>query len=134
MSTGAASVSVLLVEDEVLISNLVADWLSERGFAVTEVTTAGDALDYLSSGAPVDVLFTDVDLPGGMDGAELASRVRAERPDLPIVYASGRFNPGEVSGGMVPRSMFLPKPYSREDVCRLLDRVTAPTERCRRSA
>ena len=124
MAQATPSVSVLLVEDEVLISNLVADWLADRGFAVHEVTTAGEALRYLSSGAAVDVLFTDVELPGGMDGAELAERARQQRPDLPIVYASGRYRSTDI-GGLVPRSIFLPKPYNRDDVCTLLERLTA---------
>jgi CheY-like chemotaxis protein len=117
-------ISVLLVEDEVLISELVAEWLSERGFAVHEVTSGDAALRFLESGASVDVLFTDIDLPGKIDGAELALRARARRPDLPIVYASGRYGASEI-GELVPRSIFLPKPYDRNDVCTLLGRLTA---------
>lgn len=124
MGRATTPVSVLLVEDEVLISHLVADWLSERGFSVKEVATAGEALHYLNSGAPVDVLFTDVDLPGEINGAELAQRAREQRPDLPIVYASGRFDVRELDGGLVPRSLFLPKPYSCEDLCNLLERLS----------
>jgi CheY-like chemotaxis protein len=123
MGRASQPVSVLLVEDEVLISNLVADWLSERGFAVHEVTTGDAALRYLESGAAVDVLFTDVDLPGAIDGAELAQRARKKRPELPIVYASGRYRSCDV-GTLVPRSIFLPKPYDRDDVCTLLERMT----------
>lgn len=125
MGYAPAPVSVLLVEDEVLISHLVADWLSERGFSVKEVATAWEALRYLSSGAPVDVLFTDVDLPGEINGAELAQRARKQRPDLPIVYASGRFDARALDSGLLPRSLFLPKPFSREDVCNVLDRLSA---------
>jgi CheY-like chemotaxis protein len=118
-----APVSVLLVEDEVLISTLVADWLSEVGFAVHEVTTADEALDYIGSDGEVDVMLTDVDLPGRMNGAELAERVRELRPDLPIVYASGWRGASEVAP-LVPRSMFMPKPYSADEVCTLLTRLT----------
>ena len=123
MARAAAPVSVLLVEDEVLISNLVADELSEHGFSVHEVTTAAEALRYINGGGDVDVLFTDVNLPGGMDGTELAVRVRAMRPELPIVYASGRYSAGGL-GPMVSRSVFLPKPYRPADVCTLLVRLT----------
>jgi CheY-like chemotaxis protein len=119
----AAPVSVLLVEDEILISNLVAGELSEHGFAVHEVTTATDALRYINGGGDVDVMFTDVNLPGGIDGTELAIRVRAMRPELPIVYASGRYGAGGL-GQMVSRSVFLPKPYRPSDVCTLLARLT----------
>ena len=73
--------TVLLVEDEVLISHLVADWLAERGFAVHEAATGDEALDYIDAGGEVDVLFTDVNLPGehrrrraGRAGARDAAR------------------------------------------------------------
>jgi CheY-like chemotaxis protein len=122
----AAPVSVLLVEDEVLISNLVADELGEHGFDVHEVTTAADALRYINDGGAVDVLFTDVNLPGSIDGTELAIRVRAMRPELPIVYASGRYSAGGL-GRMVSRSVFLPKPYRPAEVCTLLARLTDST-------
>jgi len=123
MARAVASRAVLLVEDEVLISNLVADVLSEYGFAVHEVTTATEALRYINGGGDVDVLFTDVNLPGGIDGTELAIRVRAMRPELPIVYASGRYGAGGL-GRMVSRSVFLPKPYQPAEVCMLLARLT----------
>jgi two-component system, response regulator PdtaR len=115
--------SVLLVEDETMISELVADVLQEQGFAVHEVTTGTDALRYLDKGGAVDVLFTDINLPGGIDGTELAIRVREMRPDLPIVYASGRYNAGGL-GRMVTRSVFVAKPYKPSDVATLLARLT----------
>src|SRR5438105_8568064 len=105
----SAPISVLVVEDEVPISNLVADVLSASGFIVHEVTTADAALRYIDSGANIDVLFTDVNLPGRMNGAELAERARELRPEMPIVYASGRFKLSEIAP-LVPRSLFLPKP------------------------
>jgi CheY-like chemotaxis protein len=117
-------ISVLLVEDEVLISNLVADCLTASGFTVHEVTTADEALRYIDSGANIDVLFTDVNLPGSMDGAELATRARERRPEMPIVYASGRFKLSDIAP-LVPRSLFMAKPYDPADVCALLTRLTA---------
>lgn len=123
MIRGATPVSVLVVEDEVLISNLVADVLSASGFLVHEVTTADEALEYIDSGAAIDVLFTDINLPGGMNGAELATRARQMRPEMPIVYASGRYKLSEIAP-LVPRSLFMAKPYDPNDVCALLTRLT----------
>jgi CheY-like chemotaxis protein len=123
MSRTAAAISVLLVEDEVMISNLVADRLSESGFRVHEVVTADEALRFIKSGANVDVLFTDINLPGGMNGAELAERVRELRPEMPIVYVSGRYKISEISP-LVPRSLFVAKPYDPNDICALLTRLT----------
>jgi two-component system, response regulator PdtaR len=123
-----APISVLLVEDEVQISNLVADCLTASGFVVHEVTTADEALRFIDSGANIDVMFTDVNLPGGMDGAELATRARERRPEMPIVYASGRFKLSDIAP-LVPRSLFMSKPYDPADVCALLTRLTATGSR-----
>lgn len=126
MRRAANPVSVLLVEDEVLISALVAETLSDYGFAVHEVTTADEALRYIEAGGQVDVLFTDVNLPGKIDGRELAMQVRERRPELPIVYASGRYEACDM-GRLVSRSVFMPKPYNPADVCTLLMRLTDTT-------
>lgn len=123
MGHAAAPISVLLVEDEPMISSLVADELSEHGFNVHQVATGDAALRYINSGEKVDVLFTDVNLPGSIDGTELAIRVRGMRPELPIVYASGRYRAAGL-GRMVSRSVFVPKPYLPAEVCRLLARLT----------
>ena len=123
MSRAAATVSVLLVEDEVMISNLVANCLSGSGFCVHEAATADEALRYMRSGANVDVLFTDINLPGRMNGAELAERARELRPEMPIVYVSGRYKLSEISP-LVPRSLFVAKPYDPNDICALLRRLT----------
>lgn len=123
MSCSAATISVLVVEDEAIISSMVADALSEYGFAVHEAATGSEALRYLDSGIEVDVLFTDINLPGGIDGTELACLVRAMRPELPVIYTSGRYQPSGPDR-MVPRSTFVPKPYNPDQICRLLDRMT----------
>ena len=123
MSRTAAAISVLLVEDEVMISNLVANCLSESGSHVHQVATADEALRYIRSGASVDVLFTDINLPGRMNGAELAEWARELRPEMPIVYVSGRHKLSEISP-LVPRSLFVSKPYDPNDICALLTRLT----------
>jgi len=113
-----APIHVLLVEDEFLISEWVAQSLSDQGFSVQTVTSAADALDHLAAVA-VDVLFTDINLPGSMDGAALARRAREMQPHLPIVYASARANMLD-QATRVPGSIFVPKPYEPMLVGRLL--------------
>ena len=102
-------IRILLVEDEFLIAEWVAQALSEEGFAVHAVSNARDALRHLAT-APVDVLFTDINLPAGMDGAELARRAREMLPALPVVYASARFA-GLGPQERVPGALFVRKPY-----------------------
>jgi len=121
-----AAISVLLVEDEALISMLVSDWLSELGCTVHEARTATEALDYLGGGGAVDVLFTDINLPGGMTGAELAQKARALRPELPVVYASGRYC-GDDLDGLVPRSAFVPKPFDQRKLRHVLEQIAVGT-------
>ena len=116
--------NVLVVEDEVLISEMVSDVLSENGFDVHAVTSGERALSYLDSGPEVDVLFTDINLEGRMDGSTLAKAARERRPDLPIVYCSGRYSSTAIMP-LMPRSIFVKKPYDLADLCMLLTRLTA---------
>ena len=112
---------VLLVEDEALISAMACDALKEGGFVVHHAETADAAWRYIQSGHEIDVLFTDINLPGEIDGAELANRARELRPGLPIVYASGRVTSSDLA--LVPRSVFVGKPYDLSDICTLLHRL-----------
>lgn len=114
-------IRVLLVEDEVLIAEWVAESLSEQGFAVHVAGNARDALRYLAA-APVDLLFTDINLPNGMDGAALARRARDMRPELPVIYASARVA-GLEPQQRVPGAVFVCKPYDPDAVGRLIGRL-----------
>lgn len=116
-------IRVLFVEDEPLVREWVAESLSAQGFAVHAVTNATDALRRLAV-APVDVLFTDINLPGAMDGAILARRARELLPGLAVVYASARANVLEPKV-RVPGSVFVPKPY----VPALIGKILADTLR-----
>ncbi len=120
----ARRANVLMVEDELLISGLISEVLTENGFAVHAVADGETALKYLDNGPEVDVLFTDINLLGHMDGSMLAKQARERRPDLPIVYCSGCCSPSALAP-LMPRSIFLRKPYDPHDLCKLLTRLTA---------
>lgn len=127
MGKGAVTIetaTVLVVEDEVLISELISEALHERGFDVYVVSNARDAYRYILSGLPVDVLFTDINLPGEIDGAALAQRVREMWPELPIVFASGRLS---LLGHLrtIPCAAFLAKPYSPDQACAAVEELIA---------
>ena len=113
--------TILLVEDEPLLGELMTEALTDKGFEVHVTSDASGALCYLLSGADVDLMFTDIDLGEGMDGAALAQLAREMRPSLPIVYASGRRSMDQFA--TVAGSVFLPKPYSLSDVDATLDRM-----------
>jgi CheY-like chemotaxis protein len=116
---------VLLVEDEFLLSDMIAEVLTEHGFEVYAAANAADALRHLTCGAPCDILFTDINLPGGVDGARLAELARQLRPELPVVYASGAISAIDQLTA-VPGSTFVPKPYDVEKICHVLERFAAP--------
>jgi CheY-like chemotaxis protein len=116
--------NILLVEDEPLISEMIADVLCENGFDVHAVADGESALRYLDDGPEVDVLFTDINLLGRMDGTMLAKAVRERRPEIPIVYCSGRYSESALLP-LMSRSLFLKKPYNPADLCTLLTRLTS---------
>jgi CheY-like chemotaxis protein len=120
----SSPMTILVVEDEVLISAMVSDVLLDRGYEVQVVSNANDAIRYLHSGLPLDVLFTDINIEGDVDGAVLAQHARELRPDLPIVFASGRVHLLEHLRA-VPRAACLPKPYSPAQVCATVEGLFA---------
>ncbi len=110
--------AVLLVEDEPLLGELMTEALIDQGYDVHTAPDARGALRHLLSGADVDILFTDIDLGNGMDGAALAQLAREMRPKLPVVYTSGRQSRDQIAA--VPGAAFLPKPYSLDTVRKTL--------------
>ncbi|WP_246715670.1 ATP-binding protein [Rhizobium sp. BK512] len=81
--------NILLVEDDDEVAALVAEMLDELGFEVVRAATASAALGALANGRSVDLVFSDIMMPGGMNGVELAKEVRFRRSDLPILLTSG---------------------------------------------
>jgi signal transduction histidine kinase/DNA-binding response OmpR family regulator len=100
---------VLLVEDDPTVLALTLDLLSGLGYQVTCATNAAEALEVLKSPAPIDLLFTDVVMPGGVSGVSLARTARELRPDLPVLLSSGFI--GERAGGKEVEFELIDKPY-----------------------
>ena len=111
---------VLLAEDDNQIREVVAEVLTEGGFTVIQVADAAQALEMLRESCfNIDLLFTDVRMPGRMDGMQLAELVSVKWPAMKVLIASGHIRP---SAGEIPaRSRFLPKPYT----CDMLDEAIA---------
>ena len=108
--------TVLVVEDEGLVRLDVAESLKDAGFAVVEATDASEALEIVLSREDIDVLFTDINMPGPMDGLELAWRVRDYRPEVRLVLTSGAIKP--TRDQLPDDGAFISKPYSPEAVTR----------------
>ena len=115
----AARIVVLIVEDEVLMRAVLAGQLRESGLTVVEAGDVDEALAYLNSDGAVDLVFSDIEMPGSMNGLELARRIRGRNAALPIILTSDKSWPGEQNGVL---GAFIPKPY---DVARALSMVLA---------
>lgn len=100
---------VLVVEDEPFVRMVAADALTERGIMAWEAGDAGEALQVLSEHPNIGLVFTDVNMPGDMDGLGLAHEVNRLRPDVCLIVTSGAVS---VADEELPDSgRFLPKPY-----------------------
>jgi two-component system, response regulator PdtaR len=112
------AVVVLLVEDEPLVRMLGTDVLEDAGFKVIEAENGDAAVTVLEARTDVQVLFTDVDMPGSLDGLALAWLARERWPQVAIVIVSGKVRPGP--GDMPPGGHFVPKPYQPNAVVELI--------------
>lgn len=107
-------VAVLVVEDDAIILMDVADQLRDEGFIVYEAANADIAVQMLSMYAEIRLLFTDIDMPGSMDGLKLAAAVQDRWPPVKIIITSGRY--GMTKPLLPDGSIFFAKPYSHLDV------------------
>ena len=101
---------MLVVDDEPLICSLASDVLRDAGYRTLEAHNASQAIDLLEKGEHVDVVFSDVQMPG-MDGFELQRWLRQHRPQVKVLLASGVENVKAASGYMGPPRWLLFKPY-----------------------
>jgi CheY-like chemotaxis protein len=108
--------TVLVVEDDVLVRNLVAAYLRECGFDVIEANGADEAIRVLQAEVQVDILFSDVQMPGSMDGFGLAQWVRRERPWLKVILTSGAARTAKEASDLCEHGPFLAKPYNHAEL------------------
>ena len=110
----AAQIVVLVVEDEPLVRMGIADYLADAGFKVLEASNADEAVALLAVNLDITIMFTDIDMPGGMDGLKLAAAVRDRWPPIKIVVTSGHH---VVRVDQLPvQARFIPKPYNPDKI------------------
>ncbi len=115
---------ILVVEDDRLVREYVTDRLIDLGYVVTAVGDGPAALAEIDSGRPIDVLFTDVVMPGGMNGRELAEEALRRRPGLKLLFTTGYTEDVMVlQGKLAPGAQLLDKPYGRATLARKLRAV-----------
>lgn len=104
--------TVLVVEDETLIRELVAEGLEEAGYSVVVAANADHAIAILEARQDIHLVFTDIDMPGSMDGLKLAAAVRDRWPPVHIMITTGKVRPLEIPAN----ALFIPKPYVGKNV------------------
>jgi CheY-like chemotaxis protein len=123
MISEAERAVILIVEDELLIRLNAVEMIEEAGFEVVEAASADEAMTILEGRLDITVVFTDIQMPGSMDGLKLAAAVRNRWPPIMIVATSGRVK--LVRGDLPEGGRFLPKPYSRGEITKILREVIA---------
>ncbi len=114
---------ILVVEDEWIVRLFACDLLEQAGFKVLEAGGADEALEALEAHPEVRGLFTDVNMPGSMDGLALARHVQVHNPQIATLVVSGRGPPGP--GELPANAAFMAKPYEAAEMVSRLRRMTA---------
>ena len=123
-SSAAKRPVVLIVEDELLLRMDAAEVIKSGGFEVVEAANADDAIEILEARPDITVVFTDIQMPGSMDGLKLARAVRGRWPPIKIVATSGLVDVGEKD--LPEGGRFLPKPYHARQLAAVLRELTEP--------
>jgi len=109
---------ILLVEDNVLVRFTTADILREEGFDVLEAVDSSEALALLTTGHPLDLIITDIRMPGSMDGVQLAGVIKNVRPNLPVALLSSHLEHDQHQA-----DVFIPKPYDPDQLVEVVKRL-----------
>lgn len=120
---GHARQVVLVVEDEPLLRLAAMDMVEDAGFEAVPATDATQAVEILEKRLDIRIVFTDIDMPRGLDGMKLAALIRDRWPPIEIIITSGHFAEPEVT--MPARSVFFSKPYREKDVVAAMRKMAA---------
>jgi CheY-like chemotaxis protein len=118
--------TVLVVEDEILVRWIIAEDLRACGYRVIEAGSGDEAVDILRrTGLTIDVVFSDVQMPGAMDGLALARWIQQRRPSIKVVLTSGIASASDAADVLCSEAFLLPKPYSTAEVERRIRHLLA---------
>jgi CheY-like chemotaxis protein len=127
---GTSLQTILVVEDEILVRLAIADYLRECGYKVHEAVNAQEALAMLQSPeVAIDIVFSDVQMPGDMDGFGLARWIRANKPGVQVILTSGIERSADIAASLCEAGPLLMKPYPPQDVVDRIRRLSAKFHR-----
>jgi CheY-like chemotaxis protein len=117
MTSTAPAATILVVDDEVLVRMVIAEYLRHCGYRVIEAVNADEAMVVLEHDeAVIDVVLSDVEMPGAMDGFALARWIRDKRPDVKVVLVGNPQRAAEAAGSLCESGPALNKPYEPQAV------------------
>lgn len=112
---------ILVVEDEPVLLMAASDLVENAGFEVVEAANAAQAVRILESRFDVRIVFSDIDMPSGIDGVKLAEIIRDRWPPIEIILVSGHRAP--LAAELPARAVFFPKPYVERDIVAALRKL-----------
>ena len=113
---------VLVVEDEPLLRMMAVDLVEDAGFEAVEATDATQAVEILERRADIRIVFTDIDMPRGLDGMKLAALIRERWPPIELILTSGKEAPR--AEDLPARGVFFSKPYRTLEVVAAMRRMS----------
>jgi two-component system, response regulator PdtaR len=119
------SSTVLVVEDEPMVRWMAMDYVQEAGLDALEAPDADQAMTILEANDDIGIVFTDIRMPGSMDGVELARRIKARWPEIYVIVASGHGSSDQALAAGAER--FLAKPYPATQLMEVLREFSGPT-------
>jgi two-component system, response regulator PdtaR len=119
MPNTSSPAAVLVVDDESLVRMFAVDVLEEEGYQVFEAASAADALATLNAYPEIRLVFTDINMPGAMDGIDLAREIANTKPGVQVVLTSGKQVPKE----QLLKTVFVTKPYTAAQLVGLLQKM-----------
>src|SRR5437762_12856399 len=105
--------TILIVEDDELVRPSVESLIESLGYRVLSARSGPEALEILRQDTPIDLLFTDIFMPGGLHGPQLVNAARRLRPELKVLFTSGFFEHAEIRDALDPSIEQVSKPYDR---------------------
>lgn len=120
---------VLVVEDEVLVRMVIAEYLRDCDYVVIEAGSAVEAIALFKADVEVDVVFSDIQMPGAIDGFGLSQWVRQNRPGVQVILTSGAASAADKAGDLCEDGPLLQKPYESEEVGRRIKQLLATRDR-----
>jgi CheY-like chemotaxis protein len=115
--------TILIVDDEEEVRRMASECAVTLGYHVLSAGNSSEALEIIKSGEKVDLLFSDIVMPGGMSGTQLAAEARRLRPEMKILLTSGYVRDGASEDGLDDIAPLLPKPYHPTDLASHFHRI-----------